>query len=153
MWIRLSKMLIAAAAVCIGGCGQQDVVTQDIGNQGHWRIRGDFHDMAKAVDGDIQTAAFSGNSPTTGIYIDLGKPREFNTIILDHGPGHEFNFPNRLSVFTSLDGRNWSTVYVVQGTRRVTYIPLMTRTVVRYIRLQTAAKNDRPWTIAEIYLQ
>ena len=152
MWIKLGMMLIAAAVVCLSGCGQR-VVTQDIGNQGHWRIGGDFRDMAKAVDGNVETAAFSGNSPTTGVTLDLGKPREFNTIILDHGPAYEFNYPNRLSVYTSMDCRHWSNVYLVQGTRRMTYIPLMTRTVVRYIRLQTAAKNDRPWTIAEIYLQ
>ena len=152
MWTRLGMTLIAATVVFLGGCAT-NIVDSTVSNKGNWRLSGDFRDVARAADGDIGTAASSGDNSTASIMIDLGKPCMFNTIILDHGPDHERNFPNRISVVTSYDGRFWTNVYVVQGTRRITYIPLLTPTLARYIRLQTLVKNDEPWTIAEIYLQ
>jgi len=152
MWTRLGMTVIAATVVFMGGCATS-IVDSTVSNKTNWRLSGDFHDAAKAADGYIGTAASSGDNPTASIIIDLGKPCMFNTIILDHGPDNEHNFPNRLSVVTSYDGRAWTNVYVVQGTRRITYIPLLTPTLARYIRLQTLVKNDEPWTIAEIYLQ
>lgn len=138
--------------IFVGGCGPI-VASKSTANPGQWRVGGDFRDAAKAVDGNINTFASSGDNATASITIDLGKPRMFNTIVLDHGPDHEFNYPTRLSVVTSYDGRTWTSVYVVQGTRRVTYIPLVTPNLARYIRLQTIVKSDKPWMIAEIYVQ
>jgi hypothetical protein len=118
-----------------------------------WRASGDLRDPSYAIDGDLQTAAVSGNSYAGAhIEVDLGKACEFNRIIVEHGPD-EFGFPHRMAVFTSLDGRNFTPLTQVYGKRRVTNVLLVAPVLARYVRLQAVVPGPHPWSVAEIGFQ
>jgi hypothetical protein len=118
-----------------------------------WRATGDLRDPAKALDGDLSTAAVSGSSYANAhIDVDLGKACMFNRIIVEHGPD-EFGFPHRMAVLTSLDGRYFTPLTQVPGKRRVTNVSLIGPVLARYVRLQAISPGARPWSVAEIYLQ
>jgi hypothetical protein len=118
-----------------------------------WRASGDLREPGKALDGDLSTAAVSGN-PYANAYIelDLGKACLFNRVVVEHGPD-EHGFPARMAVYTSLDGNSFTLQGEVPGKRRVTNALLMTPLLARYIRLQAVSPGVRPWSVAEIYLQ
>jgi len=124
-----------------------------ISDKSQWKLSGDFTDPAHAADGDVLTVATSSASPTSFLQIDLGKPCVFNLIVIDHGPDHSTDFPGRLTVTMSYDGKTWGEETAVQGTRRITYIPLVGPRLARYVRLQTQVRGDGPWTVAEVYFQ
>jgi len=148
-----------AAASLLGGCMRGQIIDHEgraialITPKSQWKLSGDFTDAAKAADDNVNTVATSSDSPTSYLQIDLGKPCVFNLIIIDHGPDNQHNFPGRLVVMTSYDGKNWTTEYVVHGTRRITYIPLVGAKLARYVRLVTQVRGEQPWTVGEIYFQ
>lgn len=162
--MKLFQSLTGVLAILLGfivGCdvpiyngneGQR--TTTAISPRESWRASGDLREAAKAVDGDLYSAAVSADSyDNAKLTLDLGKPCVFNTIILDHSQRYQFGFCRRVSVLISNDGHNFTQVYVGPGTRRVTYLNLITPTLARYVRLQVVVPGDKPWAIAEIYLQ
>jgi hypothetical protein len=118
-----------------------------------WRASGDLRDPAKAIDGDLSTAAVSGNPYANAhIELDLGKPCLFNRLVVEHGPD-EHGFPARMAVFTSLDGQTFTSQGEFSGKRHVTNVVLITPVLARYVRLQAVSPGARPWSVAEVYLQ
>jgi hypothetical protein len=118
-----------------------------------WRAYGDLRDPAKAIDGELATAAVSGNPYTNAhIDLDLGKPCSFNRVIVEQGPD-EYGFPSRMAVYTSLDGRAFSLQAEVPGKRRVTNVLLISPVLARYVRVQAVVAGAKPWSVAEIVLQ
>jgi hypothetical protein len=121
--------------------------------QKNWRAYGDLRDPGKAIDGDLSTAAVSGNSYTNAsIEIDLGKPCTFNRIIVEHGPD-EMGYPNRMALYTSMDGHSFTPQGEVAGRRKVTNMSLIRPVLARYVRLQAVSPGARPWSVAEIVIQ
>jgi hypothetical protein len=117
-----------------------------------WKIVGDVRDPQKAIDNDLGTAAVTGpNYENAVVTIDLGKPRLFNMVVIDHGRD-EMGFCKRVAVYTSQDGQNFAYQYATLGTRRVTVIALPNPTLARYIRLQAVVPGANPWSLAEIYV-
>jgi len=153
-------MTLAVLTILLGGCmgGQiidhgNGVASAALSDKSRWTLSGDFTDAANAADDSVHTVAVSSDSPTSFLQIDLGKPCLFNLIIIDHGPAREFDFPGRIAVLMSYDGKTWTSEYVAPGTRRITYIPLVGARLARYVRLQTQVRGDGPWTVAEVYFQ
>jgi hypothetical protein len=157
--VRTSVLL---AGFLIAGCEPVSPIYQDShGQQGPasitpksaWRAAGDLANPAKAVDGDLQTVAtvmpdFTGRALT----IDLSKPCLFQMVIIEHG-SEEVNYAPSVEVAVSMDGRTFQPVFVGVGTRRVTTLLLPSPTLGRYLRIKAVKSSDRPWSVAEVYLQ
>jgi hypothetical protein len=145
----------------LGGCSPESIyagsepgAVASITPKPKWRAYGDFHNPQYAVDGNVHTSAITGPSYDNAKFtIDLGKRCLFNTIIIDQGPDDEMGFCRRIAVQVSNDGINFYQAYTVSGTRRITYCSIVTPTMARYIRLVALVPGDRPWSIAEIYLE
>ncbi|MCD6303699.1 MAG: discoidin domain-containing protein [Planctomycetes bacterium] len=118
-----------------------------------WTARGTLNEPGKAIDGIVATAAVaqgSENLPT--LTIDLGRSGTFNMIVVDHGR-HEMGFARQVVVKTSLDGRLFQEQCRAPGTRRVSTFMLIRPVLARYIRLEAVVPGDRPWSVAEVYIQ
>ena len=118
-----------------------------------WRATGDLRSPGAAIDGTINTAAVSGVSyPGAALTIDLGEMCLLNTVVIDQGADPK-NFPREVTVLTSEDGKIFLRRWEGPGTRRITNAVLFTPILARYVRLQATVPSDRPWSIAEVYLQ
>jgi hypothetical protein len=147
-----------AGCAVLAGCpdniytGGETAITP-ISPKSAWRVYGDLKDAQRTIDGDVGTFAVSADSyENAKLTIDLGKPCVFNTIALDHGTNQN-GYCRRMSVGISYDGKSFTQVYSCPGTKRITYISLITPTLARFIRIQAVVPGDRPWAIAEVYLQ
>jgi hypothetical protein len=146
------------AAVGLAGCLGAPIASEPrgptISAKGIWRAYGDLGGAKLAIDSDVNTAAISAASYANAkLTIDLGKPCLFNTIVVDHGPKDPLAFCRLVSVSISSDGRNYKQVLLAPGTRRITYLNLVTPALAQFIRLQAVVAGDRPWSVAEIYLE
>lgn len=118
-----------------------------------WRAFGDLRNCGHAIDDNVGTAAVSGIAyQGAAITIDLGRPCQFNMIVLEHGVD-EFGFCRRLAVYTSDDGRQFHRETEVPGLRRVTTVVLPVQALAQYIRLEATSEGNRPWSISEIHVQ
>jgi hypothetical protein len=157
-WFATASVLLV---VMLDGCapesiyaGSEPEAVASITPKSKWRAYGDFHNAQYAVDGNVHTSAVTGPSYDNAKFtIDLGKRCLFNTIIIDQGPDDELGFCRRIAVQVSNDGVSFYQAYTVSGTRRITYCSIVTPTMARYIRLVALVPGDRPWSIAEIYLE
>jgi hypothetical protein len=155
----LSSLIVLVAACC--GCDGQiysdNIISGSaisIPAKSRWRATGDLVDISNAADGNVNTFALSRESyENAKLTIDLGKPCVFNTIVLDHGSANQFGFCRRQAVQISYDGRNYTQVYTGPGTRRITYLNLVTPTLARFVRIVALVPGDRPWSVAEVYFQ
>ncbi|MFB3891315.1 MAG: discoidin domain-containing protein [Phycisphaerae bacterium] len=151
--------LLVLSIVVLGGCAGpiyehgRTSSAASVSDYSTWRIYGDLLDLPKAIDGNINTAAYtSGNYANAAFTIDLGKPCLFNMVVVDQGLA-EMNFPRRIAVYLSMDGRNFTYVYSAPGTRRVTVLNWVKPEVARFIRVQAIVPSDRSWSVAEVYVQ
>jgi hypothetical protein len=120
--------------------------------RGRWKASGDLQNPQKAIDGDVGTAAVSASRyDNAQLTIDLGKICHFSMVVVDHGT-NEFGFCRRLAVLTSEDGVTFKNQAAVPGLRRATAVVLPEQVLARYVRLQAVAAGDRPWSVAEVYL-
>lgn len=157
----LPFILVASIlGAALGGCAGPIYSDREIGSaasispKSTWRVAGDFRDMAAATDSNISTAATTAVSyDGAKLTIDLGRRCLYNMIVLDQGPRDQMSYCRRISVLISNDGVNFYQVYSAAGTRRITYCPLLTPTMSRYIRLVATVPGDKPWSIAEIYME
>ena len=146
--------LLAAA----GGCNPDyDSGTKfpaaAISDRKTWKAGGGVRTPASAIDGNLSTAAVTGYSyENKAIVIDLGKVCLFNMIIVEHG-NDEFGFCRRVGIWTSIDGKEYTHRADVPGTRKVSIFALVTPVLARHVRLQAVVAGNRPWSIAEVYLQ
>ncbi len=117
-----------------------------------WLAFGDLRDPLKAIDGNISTAAVTGdNYRNAALTIDLGKMCQLNMVAIEHG-ADQFGYCRTLAILTSDDGREFYSQAVVPGLRRVTTVVLPKQVLARYVRLQAIEEGHRPWSIAEVYL-
>ena len=157
VWVAAASVLLGAA---LGGCvdpidaSAQTGSVASISPKSMWRAYGDFRNAQNAIDGNVHTSAVTGPSyDNAKLTIDLGKRCLFNKITIDQGPDDEFGFCRRIAVQISNDGVNFYQIYAVSGTRRITYCLILTPTMARYVRLVAIVPGDRPWSIAEIFLE
>ena len=155
----LKKFSISAlAAMMLCGCevdysSRQKFPAAEISPRSSWKVSGTLRGCENAIDDDSSTAATTGHSyDNSVIIVDLGKICLFNTIIADHG-SDEFGFCRRVAILTSIDGKKYTHQAAISGTRQVSFFNLVTPTLARYIRLQAIVPGNRPWSIAELYLQ
>ncbi|RPI62151.1 MAG: discoidin domain-containing protein [Planctomycetaceae bacterium] len=151
--------ILAAGLLGLAGCAssvyehgptfQAAVVTPNTS----WKITGDLSNMGAAIDGNTMLPATSGaNYANASFTIDLSKPCLFNMIALDQG-FFEDHFPRRVAIYTSMDGKNWSFIYAAPGTRRVTVMTWATPVLARYVKVVAAMPGEKPWAVAEVYIQ
>jgi len=146
--------LLTVLAGCDGSIIAGSGTSAAISPKSSWTATGDLKNIANAVDGNVNTFAITtGSYENAKLTVDLGKPCVFNTIAVDQGQENEFNFCRRITVSISYDGRNFTQIYAAPGTRRITYISLITPTLARFIRFQATVPGDRSWGVAEVYLQ
>ncbi|RKY26669.1 MAG: hypothetical protein DRP83_03795 [Planctomycetota bacterium] len=121
-----------------------------------WRVsstNGGFKNIRRAADGDASTLAVSARRYRNAqITIDLGKPCLFNLLALRHGE-NAFGFARKVALSTSMDGKRYTNRYSCPGTRGITYIPVLTQILARYVRITAVVQGSQPWAISEIYLQ
>jgi len=150
-------MLLAATAGCDGVSA---IYTPTGGHLGAhisprntWTASGDLFDAARAIDGDLLTAAASDHAYAGAeLTIDLKQPCIFQTIILEHGRAQR-GFCRTVRASTSLDGKLFIDRCAGSGTRRVTHLLFAQPVLARFIRLRAESPGDEPWSIAEVYLQ
>ncbi len=124
-----------------------------LGDPKAWKVSGELENTGAAVDGRIDTAATSAPSGLgASLTIDLGKTSLFNMVVIEHGPNPE-GYARRVSVFTSVDGQKFTLLHTSPGTRRRTYLSVLTPVLARYVKLQAIIEEGRPWSVAEVYFQ
>ncbi|MCD4825542.1 MAG: discoidin domain-containing protein [Phycisphaerae bacterium] len=161
---RIFLRILVAVVVMIPLCGC-DPVFNPLGPRANrdaislplvWRISsqgGTFKNLRGAIDGlAITKAETVGNYRGTSITVDLKRPCIFNTVVLVHGD-KPFGFARTISLATSRDGKNFTQQITTQGTRKFTYINLLTSTTARYIRITVVKPGTEPWAISQIYFQ
>jgi len=143
------------------GCDPGPIYTDrdrrvDIGcvpDRGMWDAYGSVENPARAIDGNINTAATGVNRDrAASLVVDLGKPGTFNMVVIDHGR-NAFGFAREVEVWTSLDGKSFKPRYRAMGTRRVSTFWLRRPVLARYVRLDAVLAGNEPWSLAEIHLQ
>jgi hypothetical protein len=148
----------ALTVILLTGCGgpiyqEGKSPASAITPRSSWQASGDMRGAQAVLDGDIGTAAVSAAPDGGGsITIDLGKPCVFNMAVIEHGT-NEWAFARRVALLTSLDGISFTQRYSALGTRRVTILCPAAPILARYVRLQAVVAGDRPWLVAEVYLQ
>ena len=149
------------ACLAIAGCGPASTIytgsrgflAASVTPKSMWRAFGDVIDPAAAVDGNVGTAATSGREYTGhAVTIDLGKACLFQTVIIEHGRS-DLGYARTVEVATSTHGSGFQTKYTTHGTRRATIISLPRPVLARYLRLRAVRADDRPWSLAEVYIQ
>ena len=153
---------LAGAFCLLPGCepkfdmSRGTMLGDNISPQNTWKISstgGGFIGLRQAIDGSAITFAITSkryNNAT--ITLDLGRPCIFNLVALRHGM-NENAFARRVSLSTSLDGKKYTSRYECIGTKRITYIPILTPITARYIKIRATVPGRESWSIAEIYLQ
>jgi len=119
-----------------------------------WSATGDLRSIAKAIDGNVGTAATASSSTRNGasITIDLGKTCIFNFVAIEHGP-NPLGYARQVAVLTSSDGTTFTRRYYGPGKRKVTGLLLTKPVMARYVKLQADVPGARPWSVAEVYFQ
>jgi hypothetical protein len=116
-----------------------------------------------ATDGDVDTRWSSGRPQVPGdqLIVDLGGVRTASALELALGPFHG-DFPRRLLVEGSLDGRTWETIWqgstgglavvgAIEDRRRVPVRVVFAPRDARYLRLtQLGTDAVFYWTVAEL---
>jgi len=124
-----------------------------VSHRSRWQASGSVSNPNNAIDGNIATAALSGNSyENATLTINLGKTCVFNLVVIDHGQ-RAMGFCRRLAVAMSMDGKTFKHVYAASGTKRITYLWLPSPVLARYVRLQVVVPGRKPWSVAEVHLQ
>jgi hypothetical protein len=151
-------ILAVGTAGCSGSAGfdLNKPARNTISPPSKWKItcpEGDFTNIGNAIDGSSRTMAISkANYNGASFTIDLGRICNFNMIVILHG-SKERNFPKKIVVSTSVDGKQFMNVHTAPGTRKYTYLALLTPVNARYLRLTAVAQGAKPWAISGVYLQ
>ena len=156
-------MLVCAILIGFSGCDPQFDLgrgnifgTDAISSQLTWKVEAKhgFKDASKAIDGNSNSYAITSGKNYTGAYITIDLERQciFNMVVLIHGP-REFGFAKEVQLSISTDGKKFKSCYSTFGTRKITYISVLTPVTARYIRITATKPGSKPWAIAEIYLQ
>jgi len=154
------NVVLGIAAVCVSVCScngpiyepERRTFPDTITPPARWIVTGNVQSPAKAIDGNVATAAIGPQGQANGwIVIDLGKICLLNMVVIDHGPD-EFGYCRELAVQTSDDGQTWTLQAVVPGLRRVTNCLFTGPELARYVKLQCLTPGARPWSVAEIYI-
>lgn len=125
--------------------------------QTEWKVTGspagEFSFLTFAYDGNAMTTCQAKNyTRGQAITIDFTRPCIFNMIAIQHGP-YEFGFPKEIAVDISNDGKNYTRIFTGEGTRKITYLCILSPVKARYVRLVALRPGSDKWSIAEIYFQ
>jgi hypothetical protein len=143
-------------------CGCVDTATQEtsqpapaakVSPLAEWTVSGSMPDPGRAADDNLRSyVQVPAGSDQGQLTIDLGKACLFNVVVLEHGPTQQ-GHARRVMVLTSLDGREYTSRAQVPGTPRRTFIAILTPTLARYVQIRAVPAENRPWIVAEVYLQ
>lgn len=156
-----AAMMLAAAILATAGAGCGSAALNQDGQKANsasitpirqWRITGALAGMGKTIDGNTVTAAVSDKAGDTYFTIDLGRACLFNMIIIRHGADRDA-FPKQVAMLSSLDGAQFTLQHVALGTRSRTTLCAIKPILARYVRLRVTGDGERPWSIAEMYIQ
>lgn len=117
-----------------------------------WKLSGTLTDLPLANDGSDATGAradLEGGRPV--VVIDLGKACLLNMVTVTHAV--DDGYAQRLSVHTSMDGRQFVKRHESSGKRRVTVMTWIEPVLARYVRIQVDQRGPQPWSVAEVYIQ
>jgi hypothetical protein len=148
-------LLVASWAVGCGGAnwGSGGQGPGTVGPKGGWTASGSgLDDPAAAIDGRAATAATGGvNSRNAWLTIDLGQPRMFNLVAIEHADAR--GCARQVAVLTSIDGESFTHRMTASGGRGTTVVNLISPTLARFIRIQVVEAGERPWSIGEVHIQ
>ncbi|MGC9454976.1 MAG: discoidin domain-containing protein [Phycisphaerae bacterium] len=161
--IRLAGRAMAVAAIaallplgCNGGESAPAIANPpaaSVSPPSQWNVTGDLRPADAIADGNPATIAVSDQQYRGAqVTIDLGKPCLFNMVVLDHGR-RQMGFCRRMSVLTSIDGKDFEHRLSLPGTRQVTTACLLTPVLARYVRLRADVPGDEPWSIATVRIR
>jgi len=157
----LRIVVFALVGLCAAGCNPSELYVGEqrsfapgaITAKRRWRVSGGLGDVRAATDGSAETVAVSGRNSNAALTIDLGEACMFNMVVVDHGASGRDGYAGRLAVSASIDGRNFTRLASVPGTRRVTLVNIITPHLARYVRLQVVGRGPEPWSVAEVHIQ
>lgn len=160
MFVKITAILLTVVLLgCMGCTGA--IIEQDafgtpataVTPSNSWVVSCNFGNAKVLNDSGVGSCLVTPNTTDQAfVVVDMGKRCLFNQVILDHGT-NEFGCARRVAVYTSLDGREYTQQYIGPGTRRLTYLNLITPVLARYVRVQVVQHGDRPWSLAEIYIR
>ena len=115
-----------------------------------WSASGTLRDPQNAIDSNASTWAAS-NGPGAYLDVDLGAPSIFNYVRIAHGRDDEF--PPEVSVYVSLDGKDFQRVHKGPGTRRYTNLLLVTPCLARHVRIKAGDDVTHQWSIRDVLIR
>lgn len=125
-------------------------------SQTEWKVTGtpgQFGFLSFAHDGNAMTVCQAKSfSRGQAITVDFTRPCIFNMIAIQHG-AYELGFPKEIAVDISNDGRNFTRIFTGEGTKKITYLCILSPVKARYVRLVALRPGIDKWSIAEIYFQ
>jgi len=124
--------------------------------QSEWNVTGtpgQFSFLSFAHDGNAMTVC-QAKTYNRGQYItiDFTRPCIFNMIAIQHGP-FEYGYAREIAVEISNDGKNFTRIFTGEGTRKITYLCILSPVKARYVRLVALRPGIEKWSIAEVYFQ
>jgi glucosylceramidase len=121
---------------------------------------GDPATTRAAADDDGSTAWTSGTPQARGqwLQVDLGRAHRIRQVVLDAGPSTygwpnqvtpSTDYPRRVRVEVSTDGRRWTGARTVRGTGQLTVLTTPHHRI-RYVRATLTRADEHPWQVAEV---
>jgi hypothetical protein len=157
----VATWILFVALPALAGCGfapiygesQTSYLSNALTPRRQWSASGTVSSPPSAIDGSLDTAAIApSQSPGQQLTLDLGKSCIFSMVAIDHGRELD-GFARSVEVSVSPDGTDFQPVFTGVGTRRVTVLVLPKATLGRFVRIRALTAGNRPWTLAEVYLQ
>lgn len=158
------KIISLAAFLAMAACGCDPkfdysgdrAQPEAIAAQTEWKVTGtpgEFSFLTFAYDGNPMTVCQSKSyNRGQAITIDFSRPCIFNMIAIQHGP-FEYGFAKEVAVEISNDGKTFTRIFNGEGTRKITYLCILSPVKARYVRLVALRPGAEKWSIAEIYFQ
>jgi hypothetical protein len=141
-WFTVNELRVfAGAAVAEPGSGELDV-------SGWMAVASAAYSPAlRAIDRNAAYKWQNGRSQATSndfIQVDLGSPRTFSRLVLDH-TGNINDYPVSYRVDVSDDGANWTTVKTGAGSQTTTNITLPGTYTKRFVRVTETGTTGSNW--------
>lgn len=118
----------------------------------NWTAKGNLEDTDLSTDGNINTISIAQAGISSSLTIDLGQACTFNFVVIDHGR-NELGYARQVEIATSIDGRTFTPQANCPGTRRVSNFLLNSTVLARYVRITAIQPGEKPWSVAEVYIQ
>ncbi|MCM8526271.1 MAG: discoidin domain-containing protein, partial [Lentisphaeraceae bacterium] len=125
----------------------------EIKNRRSWKISGNTNkdELDRMVDGNKGSRWSTGQSMANGqwVQIELPEAKKVNGLILDQGKSKN-DFPGQFKVQLSMDGKKWSTEFLLKGSREKSVLRFQ-ETESRFIKITCLEENKGNfWSIHEL---